>query len=241
MHYLHYAYMQTARDDDAQKLFASLKDVPAIEPDEVTDEGLAMRALYVMETHQWQMGAQLDDHPPTVAFVRTRLHWAQAIAAAHIDDRKSAQRHVKALRRAFAELRKENRSDPGTSPMVTEAEAWLEFARGNHQQAVKKMQAAVEAEEFGVDHFALPARELLGDLLLELKRPAEALEAYEFSLKATPGRFNSLFGAARSAELAGKPETARRYYGELVKMANPNSERPQLLAARAYMGLPAKP
>jgi len=239
MHYLHYAYMQTARDDDAQKLRDSLKDVPAIDPDEITDEGLAMRALSIMEAHQWQLAAQLDEHAPTVAFVRTRLHWAQAIAAAHLGDRKSAQRHVKAVHRAFAELRKENRSSESTSPMVTEADAWLEFVRGRHEQAVTKMRAAAEAEEFGVDHFSLPAQEQLGDLLLELNRPAEALAAYETSLKATPGRFNSIYGAGRSAELAGHAETARRYYSELLRMADPKSERPQLHAARAFLALPA--
>jgi tetratricopeptide (TPR) repeat protein len=235
MQYLHYAYMQTARDEEAQKLFTSLKDVPAIVPDEITDEGLVMRALYIMETRQWQLAEQLDDRPPTVSFVRLRLHWAQAIAAAHLGDRKSAQQQVKQLRKAYADFRKENHRVPRTSPMTVEAEAWLDFIRGRGERAVAKLRAAAEEEEFGVDAFFLPLREQLGDLLLELNRPAEALEAYEASLKATPGRFNSLFGAGKAAELAGQPEASRRYYSELLRIAAPGAQRPQLAQARTAL------
>jgi tetratricopeptide (TPR) repeat protein len=235
MQYLHYAYMQTARDEEAQKLFASLKDVPAIVPDAVTDEGLVMRALYIMEARQWPMAAQLDDHAPTVSFVRLRLHWVKAIAAAHLGDLKSAQYHVKRLHKAYTQFRRENRRAAATSPMIVEAEAWLDFARGRGDRAVARLRAAAGDEEFGVDAFFMPLREQLGDMLLELNRPAEALEAYEASLKSTPGRFNSLFGAGRSAQLAGHADAAIRYYAELLRNAGPNAERPQLGLARTAL------
>src|SRR5258708_10662366 len=122
-----------------------------------------------------------------------------------------------------------------SNPMVTEAEAWLEFARGKTEKAVSKMREAADQDEFGVDEFSLPAREQLGDLLLELKRPADALEAYETMLKTPPGRFDSLWGAGRAPELAEKPEIAARYYAQLLKTAAPSSDRVERQQAIAFL------
>lgn len=235
MHYLSYAYLQTGRDDEARKLADSLKDVPSIQPDEVTDEGAAMRALTVMETHDWAAAGQLDEKAPTVAFVRMRVHWARAIAAAHLGDRKAARHNVKGLRRDYTALRKERRIGRESNPMVTEADAWLEFANGKAEKAVARMREAAEEDEFGVDEFSLPAREQLGDLLLELKRPAEALEAYETMLRTAPGRFDSLWGAGQAAQLAGKPQVAARYYGELLKTVAPSTDRTERQQAQAFL------
>lgn len=236
MHYLRYAYLQMGRDAETLKLIDSLKDVPNIDPDEVTDEGSAMKALFLMETHRWDLASQFDRNSATVPFVRVRVHWASAIAAARLGDRKTARREVKKLRRAIAAMKKGKRSDGSTASMALEAEAWLEFVSGKPDAAVRKMREAADADPFGVDQFSLPAREQLGDLLLELKRPAEALEAYEAALKKAPGRFNSLWGAGRAAELANRPGLTRQYYGELVKNADPASDRPELRQAREWLG-----
>jgi len=74
----------------------------------------------------------------------------------------------------------------------------------------------------------LPAREMLGDLLLEMNRPKEALEQYELSLKQNPNRFNTLYGAGKSAELIGDKEKAAFYFTAVLKnnkSSEPNSER----------------
>jgi hypothetical protein len=85
----------------------------------------------------------------------------------------------------------------------------------------------------------LPARELLGDLLLELGRPAEAGTAYAISLTSQPNRARSLFGAARAAELAGDLTAARRRYREYVAlMRQSDGERPELEIARATLSRP---
>ena len=81
----------------------------------------------------------------------------------------------------------------------------------------------------------LPARELLGDMLLESGRPAEALVEYEASLREAPGRFNSLYGGARAAELAKKPERAHELYARLVGQCVPGSQRSELAEARRFL------
>jgi tetratricopeptide (TPR) repeat protein len=82
---------------------------------------------------------------------------------------------------------------------------------------------------------ALPAGELLGDMLVEMGMYQEAVRAYESTLERSPNRRNSLFGAGRAAELAGDDEVARRYYGQLVSAAVPGSEHEQLGHARRVL------
>src|SRR5262249_57166903 len=83
--------------------------------------------------------------------------------------------------------------------------------------------AAAELED-GTDKSAVtpgplaPARELLGEMLLEMNEPAEALEQFEATLKKEPGRFRALYGAARAAKLSGSREVSRRYFRELLKV-----------------------
>jgi tetratricopeptide (TPR) repeat protein len=82
----------------------------------------------------------------------------------------------------------------------------------------------------------LPARELLGDLLLELNQPAEALKEYEASLRDAPNRFNGLYGAARAAELAGAQAKARTYYQKLLTLcSNAEGDRAELQQAKDFV------
>jgi hypothetical protein len=63
----------------------------------------------------------------------------------------------------------------------------------------------------------VPARELLGEMLLQTNQAALALEQFEATLKSEPGRFRALYGAGRAAALAGRPEVSQRYFRELLK------------------------
>jgi tetratricopeptide (TPR) repeat protein len=81
----------------------------------------------------------------------------------------------------------------------------------------------------------LPAREQLGELLLELGRPGEALAEYESSLKRAPRRLAGIYGASRSAKLAGDLAKARRYFAELVDIAKgSDGARPEVKEAKAF-------
>ena len=120
------------------------------------------------------------------------------------------------------------------------ASAWVARAEGRTDAAIAQARAAAELEERVGKHpvtpgAVLPARELLGDLLLELERPAEALAAFEAALAEAPDRFNSLAGAARAATQAGQRDTARRYYEKLLQQAGQGSDRPELRDARAFL------
>jgi len=103
------------------------------------------------------------------------------------------------------------------------ASAFLLLAEGKATEAVAGMRAAA-AREDATDKNAVtpgplaPARELLGDMLLDLKQPAAALVEYRAVLEREPNRFRALYGAAKAAGGAGDPATARTYYQTLLKV-----------------------
>ena len=125
------------------------------------------------------------------------------------------------------------------------ASAWIAFAEGKKEEAVKIARSAAELEEKVGKHpvtpgAILPARELLGDMLVELGQAPEALAEYEASLREAPNRFNGLYGAGRAAELAKKPDRAREYYAKLLQQCVEGSPRPELAEVRRYLSKEGK-
>jgi Tfp pilus assembly protein PilF len=84
-----------------------------------------------------------------------------------------------------------------------------------------------------------PMRELLGELLLEAKRPSEAVREFEMSLRTTPNRFRSLAGAGQAADMSGDRARARVYYQRLLALArDADSARPALTRAKEFLATP---
>jgi tetratricopeptide (TPR) repeat protein len=117
----------------------------------------------------------------------------------------------------------------------------LAFADENADQAIQVMRQATDLEASTNKHAVtpgeiLPARELLGDMLLELDQPAVALTAYRTALLRSPNRFNAIYGAAVAAERSGNPAQARQYYQALTDMcADAGTDRARLAEARAHV------
>jgi tetratricopeptide (TPR) repeat protein len=119
--------------------------------------------------------------------------------------------------------------------------AWVARAEGRNDEAVKLMRAAADREDRTEEHImmpgrVIPVREMLGELLLDLGRPAPASAAFGQSLQADPNRFRSLHGAARAAELTGDSGEASKYYSQLLQQADPQaSSRKEIVQARAFL------
>jgi hypothetical protein len=122
------------------------------------------------------------------------------------------------------------------------ASAWLAHAQGHDNDAIAALRAAADGEDALGKHpvspgALMPAREQLGELLLELKRPHEALTAYEAELQIYPARFRSLYGAGLAAEQVGDRNLAHRYFGMLLQTAvKADASRKELLHAREFVG-----
>jgi tetratricopeptide (TPR) repeat protein len=120
------------------------------------------------------------------------------------------------------------------------ASAVLAQAQGKRDEALTLMRSAADLEDASDKHpvtpgSIVPARELLGDMLLVANQPAEALVEYERSLHSAPNRFHGLAGAASAAERAGDVAKAKLYSDKLVQVAAADSDRPELLAAKRFL------
>lgn len=118
--------------------------------------------------------------------------------------------------------------------------AWVSFAQGNRERALTLMRAAADleatSEKAAVSPGRLvPARELLGDMLLESGRPGEALSEYEQSNSSDPNRYRTLYGAGQAAAQAGNHDKAQYYFYRLIELAGSGDPRPEMKQVRRYI------
>jgi len=119
---------------------------------------------------------------------------------------------------------------------LREAEAWLAFAKGKSDEALQELRAAADHQDKnGGESVGIPAREMLADMLSELKRPAEALAEYQTVLKNSPNRFDALLGAARAAQASGDATVAQSFYARLASICSPGADRPELAEAKTFL------
>jgi tetratricopeptide (TPR) repeat protein len=247
--YLVYAYLQTGADDDAAAQLKRLRETAMLEPSFKTAFHIASTAArYALERKAWPEAAAITPREPaTVDW--DRFPWPEAISwfarglgSARLGDtaeaRKSLDR-LAALEEGTAGA-KEVLFARNIGALRMELAAWLLHAAGMEDSSVAVMTKAATLETSTPKHAVtpgptLPAHELLGDLLIEQRKPAEALAAYEKSLGLYPGRWNALLGAARASRAAGDLESAAGYYRRLVDASDSGSGREALGEARGFL------
>lgn len=194
----------------------------------------AIPARYALERQAWTEAAALPLRHPVdfpwsdkFAHCESIVRFARAIGAARSGQLDAARAELREQERIFAALAKANRVSYWASQAETQllaTRAWIALAEQHPDEAVSLMRRAATLES-GTDKEAvtpgevLPAGDLLGDMLLELARPAEALAAYEAVLASSPNRLNTLYGAGLAAERAGDTAKARQFYEQLVRVA----------------------
>lgn len=251
MDYLAYAYLQQGRDREARAVLDELKSIRKTDPEtfKCAYSFAAIPARWALERRKWSEAAELKVEPadfpwPRFAWAEAITHFARAIGAARSGDSQRARIEIDKLREIHDRMAgARDNYDWATQVEIQRraAAAWLAKADGNNEDALKLMRSAAELEDSTEKHpvtpgAVLPARELLGDLLLELNRPSEALVEYERSLGNSPNRLNGLYGAGRAAQLAGDRLKARRYYQKLAAIcARGNTSRSELQIARTFL------
>jgi tetratricopeptide (TPR) repeat protein len=240
MDFLNYAYLQSGQEAKAHAVVSDLASVPGANHMTIGEMRATFEARNAIELHHWKEAASLDV-PNIPLRDQGMTYWAKAIGAARSGDVDGAKQEVQKLIEAndaldLHEKGMGNKVNPGEGVEQREAEAWLAYAEGKSAEAVKSLRLAAEREESEhVESLTVPAREMLGDLFLELKQPSEALSAYQGALKISPNRFDSLYGAARAAEAAGNAQEARNYFTQLSKIAAPGADRPELQEAKVSL------
>lgn len=241
MDFLNYVYLQSGQAGKAQGIVEELKSVPGATSDEIAWNTATLQARNAIELHRWKEAAALPI--PNVKPEQLDLtYWARAIGAARSGDAAGAEQDVAKLNGdhpaegntpQLGNARSPNMYTVPSQVPNMEAQSWLDYVQGKYGEAVKLMRDAAKQEDAaGVDSLAMSAREMLGDMLLEMKKPAEALAEYKTALAESPDRFDGLYGAAQAAALSGKSEQAHKYYAKLVEICGPGADRQELTEAR---------
>jgi tetratricopeptide (TPR) repeat protein len=235
MDYRAYAYLQTGQDAAARQLLDALPEVRArFDPNAIGSGApgsagvfalAAIPARYALERGAWPDAAKLVAQASRYLYPEAMTYYAKAIGATRIGDRATARGAIEGLRAIRDRLAQQE--EPywagQTAIQLRSASAWLAFAEGRPMEALAEMRAAADMED-ATEKSAVtpgplaPARELVGEMLLQMKEPASALKEFEATLEHEPNRFRALSGAARSALLAGNREKARSYYATLLKV-----------------------
>ncbi len=242
MDFLFYAYMQSGRDSDARALIEEIRAMPDKKDDmygtgyDPHQAALAhLTALYPIEMHDWASAAALAPTEVAGTAEESTIYWARAIGSAHLRKPEEVRKDLAAIESLHQKLVAEKSEfAEGVEDDRKEVQAWLAFAEGKDDDAVEAMRPIADKEDsLGDEPEGIPAREMIADMLLEAKRPQQALVEYQTDLKLNPNRFDGLYGAARAAEAAGKQNDATEYYALLLKVCgSSNSTRPELGEAR---------
>ena len=254
MDYLVYAYLQRAQDKHAAGVLDELNRLQKVEPPtfKVAYAYTAIPARYALERRQWREAATLNVPPGQLGefllshfpWAKAHLHFARAIGAARSGDTVAAAREVDelaAIRQELVEVKGDYDWAKQVDIQRLLASAWVEYTEGKHDEALKLARSAADLDDATEKHpvtpgSILPAREQLGELLLELNQPAAALQEFETSFQSTPNRFNGLYGAARAARLAGNRKSANVYYRKLLDLArDTDSARPEVAEAKTFL------
>ncbi|MGQ0525227.1 MAG: tetratricopeptide repeat protein [Betaproteobacteria bacterium] len=253
MDYMMYAYLQGAQDGEAKRLLDRVRAFRTSDnPGRIVPSyAFAARpARYAIERGQCAEAAHLTLYPSEHDFpwaswpqAEAVLVYARALGSARSGDSTGARREIerlKALREALITA-KQGYWAGQTEIQIKAASAWVARVQGRDKEALSLMREAADMEDATEKHIVtpghlLPAREMLGDLLLESGQAALALKEFEASGGKEPNRFRGLYGAARAAELSGDREKARTYYAKLVALAErADSARLDLRQAKAYL------
>ena len=250
--YQTYAYLQTAQDAAAKKVMDSIGAIGARISVDAADNAApppagffalaAIPARYALERGAWSDAAALTVHPSAFPWADAITHYARALGAARSGNPAAAAKDIEKLGAIAEALKAKNENYWAGQADIQRrvASAWVQFAGGQRDTAIAMIREAADLED-ATEKSAVtpgpikPARELLGEMLLEAGKPADALAAFEQTMKKEPNRFRGVYGAAKAAEAAGDSAKARSYYSKLVETCASADMplRPELAAARA--------
>jgi hypothetical protein len=238
-----YAYLQTGQDEAARRILNSLPEIAARFNSKALIGGAggpsagyfalaAIPARYALERQDWKQAAQLAIRETTFPYTEAITWFARGLGAARLGQAEAANESATAMQQIQERLLKANENYWALQVRIQEiaVRAWAALAEGKKEEALRHMRSAAELED-GTEKSAVtpgplaPARELLGEMLLEMHEPTLALEQFEATLKKEPGRFRALYGAAHVARLSGNREASQRYFREMLRVCS-NADKP---------------
>jgi tetratricopeptide (TPR) repeat protein len=248
MDYLVYAYLQQGDNKRANEQYQYLQSIEKLISLTGPYNFGAIPVRIALENKQWQQAAEMSLHESDVHWQQWQweialVHFARALGASHIGELKRAENEIIILKSLQQELIEAGEGYKAAQVFIQikASQAWLDFAKGNNELAIALMKEATDLEENTEKHpktpgEVLPASELLGDMLLAMNDPSEALKAYEIDLKGHPNRFNGIYGAAVAAKNMGDEEKALEYFEMLLTLTEGSaSDRAEIEEAKEFI------
>ena len=241
--YMVYAYLQRGEDGAAKAVIDEM--IATTGNPNIRAAGFALAASparYAMERNDWASAANLEVRPSPFGFVPAITHFARAVGAARSGNADAAKADIAKLAELRDKLR-EQKDAYWTEQVDIQwrvASAWVLYAEGKADEALKLMAAAADLEDktekAPVTPGPLaPARELYAEMLLANGDAKSALIAFEATKAKEPNRLHGFLGAARAAEKLGDKAKAKENYEKLVALVDKATERPEVAAARKYL------
>ena len=252
MDYLIYAYLQKGENKLANEQLKYLETINEVHPAnfKVAYAFAAIPSRFLLENKNWDRAATLQVPPANFSWIQfpwqeSIIHFTRLLGAAHLGNIKDANIELAKLNLLHDTLEKQKDAYKSlqVAIQIKTGEAWIQFANGKTTEALNLMKLAVDMEDGTEKHpvtpgEVLPARELLGDMLLQVKQYENALLAYEAVLQKCPNRFNSLYGAGLAAEKSGQKQKAVFYFKQLLTITDAvNSDRPELVDTRKFLAM----
>lgn len=217
--YLVYAYLQKKEDILAGQQVNYLKTINEVHPVnfKVAYAFAAIPARYALERRMWKEAAELQLHPVNFPWEKfpwqeALIHFAKLMGNVHLNKSDAALAELNKLKSLYNSLNKQKDKAPEAAQVLVQirtGEAWIAYMKGDNEKAREWMRAAADMEDGTEKHpvtpgAVIPARELLGEMLLGMNKPALALEAFELNQKIHPNRRNGLNGLTIAAQKSGK-------------------------------------
>ena len=250
MDYLVYAYLQKGDNKQAKEQWDYLNTFKVVYPVnfKVAYAFAAIPSRYVLENRLWEQAAGLQSAPAFLAWKdypwqEAIIHFTRLMGDAHTGRIDSAKTELQALNQIYTTLLQQKDGYKANQVLIQikTSAAWIALKEGKTAQALDTMMRAADMEDGTEKHpvtpcEVMPARELLGDMLLQVNQPGKALEAYEADLKRHPNRFNGLYNAGLAARQSGNKEKARNYFRQLVTTTDSiSANRPEIISARKFL------
>lgn len=249
--YLVYAYLQKGDNDRAKEQLDYLKTIKEVSPVnfKVLHAFAAIPARYYLENRMWKAAAGMEFNPADFpwekfSWQKSMVHFTRLLGAVRENKIEQAEAELEKMKSLHDILSKERNMGKETAQVAVQiltGEAWIQYKKGNDENALKLMTEAADKED-GIEKHPvtpgeiLPARELLGDMLMEMNKPALALEAYTSVLQTHPNRFNGLYSAGIAAQRSGNTDEAMAYFQKLLRnVGATDSHRKELQEARSFL------
>lgn len=238
-----YAYLQLGQDREAKRVIDELNAITRFSGARIygRETGWASPAArFVLERAAWSEAVTLPVRPNLYTYAEATTRFARAVGAAKTGNASMAKEEIERLQ-ALSKGAENSYWSEQIEVLVLAATGWRARAESRNNEALKFMRAAADLEDSTEKHVAMenrlyPMREMLGNLLLELGQPAQALQAYEISLHATPNRLRGFYGAANAAKAAGDHAKARTYFEKLATLGrNADPARAEVREAREFL------